>query len=1549
MPPPPSAIFLESSTEPIPATFTSINLSISGGNAIGIDITGRMCYSSNYGVSWVVSTVPTGVTFGTLITLSISGLYAIAVAINGKMYYSHTGGQIWLESSSHPPYPVGGLSDVPGSMDISGTNGVYAKDNVQWYTTDGGDTWQTIIPPTGITFDDTSFAISGSNFIVTDVANSYIYYSTTGGATWALSINTGPSQRSFNNLVISGSNAVSTFLDTGNFFYSTNGGLNWTFSLGAASGIPFQDGTTRLIGSYAIALSQSGDLWYSNDGGRNWNKSTSRPLQTVSLSSSGNCVGIDTNSVLVYAATSASAGWTNSTTQISIAEPLYISGTNALGIGTDGDIYYSSDKGNNYFKATSVPLTTTSQYNSMSISGLNAVAINYYSQTFYSSNGGNYWQLSTLPADDDRLANATISGLNAVGRSSTSKLLYSSNGGQLWGKSRFPASLAINLYAISESNAIAIDGNTNVSYYSTNGGSEWRVSTPDTISFSSQIASLSTIYAIAMDTSGRMLYSSDSGKIWTISSSGTNFANAVISTSPNEPSGEPATGFAVNSSGNMYYFSYSAGNSNWYSVSSPPSTVQFKSALAIYDYTALAVSTTNQMYRSTSGQQLIIATTHPTGVLFKEQFAIYGTNAVSIDSSGNLYYSSNAGGDWYLSLDPTGPDFSNQLSISSANTISVDSTGKIYYSSDGGYTWALATIPTGITFSQNKSFVISGANAVAHDTNGYMYYSSNTGNTWNAITSPSGTVFQKTVLSSTTSNGIALDSTGNIRYTTDGGNNWNVPTTVPASTTFSTKFAISGLNAVAIDVSGNMYYSTDGGNTWNMPSSYTPSFITFTDVVISGNYAIALSTAATQQLWVSSDSGQTWRICIQPTQSFTTIKLSTSGFLVFGLAINSTGVIYYSTSGGPPFNLTWSATSTPAPFNNVCNDVVSVASFYYQYAVAISNSGDLYYFNYPSNWLLSTVPRHSPFTNASISGTNAIAVDSSSNIYYSSDAGTTWALGTVSPRSTTFDNPISMFGLNVITTDISGKMYYSSDGGYSWALSTSSSIVFSDYFAVSSTNASGQSTTGSMYYSTDGGNNWSISAITPSTTFSNPIKMSNPYVISTNTAGIMYSSSNAGQNWNQSVLLQDITTLDPAISGANAIVCTTDDLVYYSSDGGINWYPSASYSGVFTDFKISGLNVITTNVSGNIYYSADGGVTLQSSTTTPPATVTKTGVLNLSLSNAITTDIIGNIYYSTDGGNHWSRSNASFSANAQENVTSISDTNAVAVAHSYIDPSGNSFGIMNYSIDGGINWSVSTVPSGALFRDDQPLNSPHISGSNAIAIAIVGEDTRLVYSVDGGANWLFATQPNVDISSSDLSGTHALAIEQYAGYARNILYATIYSPCFNKDTKILCLKNNVEEYIPIQNLKKGDLVKTLCHGFVPIHMIGQTNMRNYSDDNFDERLLYVCARERYPELFEDLIITGHHSILIYDFKAGEEEKTVEILGDIYVTDGMYRLPVCADKRSIPYKKDGIFTVYHLALDNENYYMNYGIYANGLLVESCSKRYLKELSNMKLIE
>ena len=173
-------------------------------------------------------------------------------------------------------------------------------------------------------------------------------------------------------------------------------------------------------------------------------------------------------------------------------------------------------------------------------------------------------------------------------------------------------------------------------------------------------------------------------------------------------------------------------------------------------------------------------------------------------------------------------------------------------------------------------------------------------------------------------------------------------------------------------------------------------------------------------------------------------------------------------------------------------------------------------------------------------------------------------------------------------------------------------------------------------------------------------------------------------------------------------------------------------------------------------------------------------------------------------------------------------------------------------------------------------------------------------------------------------------------------------PCFKEDSKILCLVDGVEKEMLVQDIRNGVLVKTALNGYVPVCMIGTSKM--YNPDNqtrFADRL-YLCSKDKYPELNEDLVITGCHAILVDDFKEGQREQTVEKFGRVFVTDQKYRLIACFDDRATPYGVEGEFNIYHVALENENYYSNFGIYANGLLVESCSKRYLKELSNMTLL-
>jgi hypothetical protein len=174
--------------------------------------------------------------------------------------------------------------------------------------------------------------------------------------------------------------------------------------------------------------------------------------------------------------------------------------------------------------------------------------------------------------------------------------------------------------------------------------------------------------------------------------------------------------------------------------------------------------------------------------------------------------------------------------------------------------------------------------------------------------------------------------------------------------------------------------------------------------------------------------------------------------------------------------------------------------------------------------------------------------------------------------------------------------------------------------------------------------------------------------------------------------------------------------------------------------------------------------------------------------------------------------------------------------------------------------------------------------------------------------------------------------------------------CFKEGTNILCFDQdtNTEKYIPIEDLRNGALVKTRSSGYQPICMIGNSTIYNPSDKLRGKNRLYRCSKDKYPDLTEDLIITGCHSILVYTITDKEREDLEELMGKIYVTEHRYRLMACVDERAEPYDQEGLYTIWHFALEHEHIRANYGVYANGLLVESSSKRMMSEYSGMKLL-
>jgi alpha-tubulin suppressor-like RCC1 family protein len=197
--------------------------------------------------------------------------------------------------------------------------------------------------------------------------------------------------------------------------------------------------------------------------------------------------------------------------------------------------------------------------------------------------------------------------------------------------------------------------------------------------------------------------------------------------------------------------------------------------------------------------------------------------------------------------------------------------------------------------------------------------------------------------------------------------------------------------------------------------------------------------------------------------------------------------------------------------------------------------------------------------------------------------------------------------------------------------------------------------------------------------------------------------------------------------------------------------------------------------------------------------------------------------------------------------------------------------------------------------------------------------------------------PDIDNVNKLSSSTISINDISIITYSSNIV-------CFKEGSLILTDKG----YLPIEQLRKGTLVRTLLHGYVPIDMIGKRDIFHSASNDRNKNQLYICTNEAYPEVFEPLVITGCHSILIDEFIDGQRELVNAFSGRIFITDNQYRLPACVDPRAKVYDKPGTYTIYHIALENNDYYTNYGIYANGLLVETCSKRYLKELSNMEII-
>jgi len=227
--------------------------------------------------------------------------------------------------------------------------------------------------------------------------------------------------------------------------------------------------------------------------------------------------------------------------------------------------------------------------------------------------------------------------------------------------------------------------------------------------------------------------------------------------------------------------------------------------------------------------------------------------------------------------------------------------------------------------------------------------------------------------------------------------------------------------------------------------------------------------------------------------------------------------------------------------------------------------------------------------------------------------------------------------------------------------------------------------------------------------------------------------------------------------------------------------------------------------------------------------------------------------------------------------------------------------------------------------------------SNNIFFSAVAEITSTDAIINGiliaGTQVVFSTAP-LQLFGRAYAQT---ANVTFAGSGNRLNYEAQVTPviCFNKGTKILCNDGEKDVYRLIEDIKSGDLVKTLGHGDLPVEHIAYGAMIN-NPSVFHECMYRLPSSN--PE-FDDLVVTGGHGILKETLSEEEiladEEWFTVLAADSHI-DGLYlqRAGFCKD--FVQETNNDQYIFYHLSLKGEEG-RRYGIWANGILSESTYKR------------
>ena len=168
-----------------------------------------------------------------------------------------------------------------------------------------------------------------------------------------------------------------------------------------------------------------------------------------------------------------------------------------------------------------------------------------------------------------------------------------------------------------------------------------------------------------------------------------------------------------------------------------------------------------------------------------------------------------------------------------------------------------------------------------------------------------------------------------------------------------------------------------------------------------------------------------------------------------------------------------------------------------------------------------------------------------------------------------------------------------------------------------------------------------------------------------------------------------------------------------------------------------------------------------------------------------------------------------------------------------------------------------------------------------------------------------------------------------------ILSCVLIPPCFKRGTKLLALnKYRNEEYVPVEMITQGDMVKTYLHGFRRVTSISKLHIINKPEN--PRYVMYKMKKTEDDEsvLIKDLLLMGEHSILVDKLSQEVEREEISCYGEVFDIDGKICNHCCLASDFHPIKETKMYECFKIELDDDgDYNKGFAIWANGLLVET----------------